>query len=179
MNVCLSGGATGADLAWGRAARAKGHRVIHFSFARHDTDAPADERRILDDAELRAADPHLAGAAKALGRPWPPRAGRNLLRRDWHQVKDSERVYAVASFRKDGQVEGGTAWAVALFLDRHHGRTCELYLFDQDRAQWLRWDRGWRPIDRPPVPRGRWTGIGTRNLNAAGRDAIRALLGAA
>ncbi len=83
-NVCLSGGADGADLVWGAEACRHGHKVRHFSFAGHRTQAPPDELVILSDNELRRADPYLAKANARLKRDWPPASqyAANLLRRD-------------------------------------------------------------------------------------------------
>lgn len=176
-NVCMSGGAKGADLAWGAEARCHGHKVLHFSFAGHRTQAPPDERVILSDDELRRADPFLAKANARLRRHWPPASkyAANLLRRDWYQARDAQRVYAVARLQENRQIEGGTAWAVAMFLDQHDGRTCEAYLFEPERRQWFTWDADWEAIARPPLPRGLWAGIGTRALSPPGEAAIRAV----
>ncbi len=176
-NVCMSGGASGADLAWGAEARRHGHKVLHFSFAGHRTRAPRDERVILSDAELQRADPYLARASARLKRAWPPASAyaANLLRRDWYQVKDAQRVYAVARLQVDQQIEGGTAWTFALFLDRHDRGPCEMYLFEPNRRQWFSWNTAWEAIALPPRPAGLWAGIGTRALTPAGEAAIRAL----
>ncbi len=178
QNICFSGGAGGADLAWGAAAAQRGDTVIHFSFRGHRTQAPRALLCVLGAAALRGADPHLRRAARYLQRPWPPASAYalSLLRRDWHQVKDSERLYAVGSFRRDGHIAGGTAWTVAMFLDRHRGTDCDAFFFDQQTRLWLRWSGEWVPIAKPPTPHGRWTGIGTRRLSAIGADAIRGLL---
>ena len=140
----MSGGADGADLVWGAEARRHGHKVLHFSFAGHRTQAPLDELIILSDDDLRRADPYLAKASARLKRRWPPASqyAANLLRRDWYQVKDAERVYAVARLQDNRQIEGGTAWTVTLFIDRHDGRPCEAYLFEPNRRQWFRWNTG-------------------------------------
>lgn len=176
-NVCLSGGAPGADLAWGAAARRSGHAIMHFSFAGHRTRARRDERIVLSAAQLRTADRHLRRVARILGRRFVADDSyrAKLLRRNWFQVRDSARLYAVAAFDRRGNVAGGTGWTVALLLARAH----EAYLFDQRRRCWLTWrglETGWQPIARPPAPRGRWTGIGTRRLSRAGRQAIDGLL---
>jgi hypothetical protein len=180
-DICFSGGARGADLAWGRAACCLGHRVMHFSFAAHKTRARRRERVMLDDAALRLADPYLGVANVRLKRRWPPRTeyAANLLRRDWYEVKDAARVYAVASRDAAGAIEGGTAWAVTLFLLRHEFGLCPAFLFDQEQRHWLRWDGVWEPIETPPIPSGAWAGIGTRDLTRAGRKAIRDLCAAA
>ena len=176
-NICMSGGADGADLVWGAEARRHGHKVLHFSFAGHRTQAPPDELVILSEDELRRADPYLAKANARLKRHWPParKYAANLLRRDWYQVKDAERVYAVARLQHNRQIEGGTAWTVALFLDQHDGRRCEAYLFEPNRKQWFKWNADWQAIAKPPPPSGLWAGIGTRALSPLGEAAIRGL----
>ena len=126
--------------------------------------------------QLAEADPHLAAASLALGRPFPPRTAyaRHLLQRDWFEVKDSARLYAVASFAADGQIAGSTAWAVAMVIARGGavGDPGEAYLFDQVAQRWLAWQGAWQPIMVPPLPSGLWTGIGARDLTAAGAAAI-------
>lgn len=176
-DICFSGGARGADLAWGALARELGHRVLHFSFAGHRTKAPAAERVILSAAQLAAADTPLRAAARTLDRPFRPRTAyaRHLLERDWFEVKDAERLYAVASLGDNGQIAGGTAWAVALFLAQQSGAACDAFLFDQAAKRWLHWRGAWEPIAAPPIPRGRWAGIGARDLSRAGAAAIAAL----
>jgi hypothetical protein len=176
-DICFSGGARGADLAWGALARRLDHRVMHFSFKTHRTKAPAAERVILSPAQLAEGHPHLRAAARALHRPFPPRTEytRHLLERDWFEVKDAERLYAVASLTEHGQIAGGTAWAVAMFLARHGEEACVAFLYDQARKRWLEWRGAWEPIAAPPIPSGRWTGIGARELSRAGAAAIAAL----
>jgi len=176
-NICLSGGARGADLAWGDAAGRRGDAVIHFSFRHHRSAAPAAVRRILTEVELRRADAELRRAARHLQRPWPVASAyaRALLRRNWYQVKDSGMLFAIGRFGEDGHIAGGTAWAVTMFLLRHRWRNCAAYFFDQSAKTWLQWRGRWIPIRQPPTPSGRWTGIGSRELSAAGADAIRGL----
>jgi len=173
----MSGGADGADLVWGAEARRHGHKVLHFSFAGHRTQAPPDELVILSDHDMRRADPYLAKASARLKRHWPPASkyAANLLRRDWYQVKNAERVYAVASLQENGQIKGGTAWTVDLFIARHDRRPCEAYLFELNRRQWFKWNTDWEAIAMRPPPLGMWAGIGTRALSPSGEAAIRGL----
>jgi hypothetical protein len=178
-NVCLSGGADGADLMWGMTAGSRGDHVIHFSFAGHKSKAPPTEVVVLTEEQLREADAHLEKANEALGRsvpykkPWVV----NLLRRNYYQVADSQRVYAVATFDKKMKVSGGTAWAVQMFIDLH-GPNCEVYVYDQIKEQWFKWmGKGWLGmVGEPSPPQGIWTGIGSRDLNEAGKIAIRRLM---
>lgn len=130
---------------------------------------------------LRQADEHLALANRKLCRTWPPKSAHSAsrLRRNWYQIRNAERVYAVGRMDDAGRIEGGTAWAVTMFIDRHGGNACGVYFFDQDAERWVEWRGEWVPIDEPPVPHGVWAGIGTRRLNEAGEAAIRRLLSAA
>jgi hypothetical protein len=203
-NWCLSGGAVGSDLQWGMTAGKAGHGVIHWSFAGHRSDAPASELIILPAEELLTADPHLKRANETLKRTFPVRpksksvkeearanAINNLLRRNWFQVGFADACYGVSTFSlPDGlrlpigepleqhrQVSGGTAWATQMFIDRHDGKTCACYVFDQEAGYWFQWIGGfWVRIYEPPKPQGIWAGIGTRKLLQVGKIAIRVLM---
>jgi hypothetical protein len=174
----MSGGADGADLQWGMCAGKAGHQVIHWSFDGHRSQAPAQELVRIPEDLLKEADEHLKVANKTLKRklpfhkPWII----NLLRRNYYQVGNSQSVYAVSTL-KDGKVQGGTAWAVQMYLDLHQDNP-QCYVFDQDVEQWLTWSNNeWTAIETPPPPTGVWAGVGTRDLNQAGKQAIRKLMG--
>lgn len=178
-NMCLSGGADGSDLQWGMTAGFAGHEVIHWSFEGHKTSAPKQELAVLTEEQLLAADPHLHKANRVLKRKTLARGSKkvlSLLRRNWYQVEHAERVYAVSTIR-GVKVEGGTGWAVQMFIDRHQGLPCEAYVFDQELEKWFCWKGEWVEIDQPIKPHGVWAGIGTRELNAKGKAAIRDLMG--
>lgn len=177
MSVCLSGGAKGADLAWGIAAEMAGHDVVHFVFEGHRSKAR--HAVVLSEDELRSADPFLKRANATLRRRWPVANPfvANLLRRNWYQVRDADAVYAVSSIGDDGLVSGGTAWAVQMFLDRFAATPCPAYVYDQAAAQWYAWRSAWEPIESPPPPEGRWAGIGSRDLKTTGLEAITQVFG--
>lgn len=178
-NICLSGGAIGSDLQWGMCAGSAGHQVIHWGFATHKSDAPVQEIVHLSAEQLDAANVYLARANKTLGRKTLSRGSEfvlNLLRRNWYQVEHAERVYAVSEVH-GVKVAGGTGWAVQMFIDRWQGLPCEAYVYDQKLEKWFCWKGEWVEIKSPPKPYGVWAGIGTRDLNKAGKAAIRSLLG--
>lgn len=176
-NLCLSGGAKGADLQFGMCAGMIGHGVIHWSFDGHRSDAPEQEIVRLTKAQLEEADIALAKAALRTRRNSTPRSMfvRNLLRRNWYQVRDAERVYAVATIDNNGHVSGGTAWAVAMFMDRFEGEPCEIYVYDMSVSQWVTWDGHFWIVIQPPKPHGVYAGVGSRDLMDNGKEAIRAL----
>jgi len=174
-NICLSGGAIGADYLWGEVASMFGHQIVHFGFAGHRSKVPRATIYTLTEEALLDADPYLVRANKTLDRRWPVRDHHvaSLLRRNFYQVIETDSVYAVASLDR-GHVAGGTAWAVQMYLDRFdRGVELPCYVFDQNVGTWTQWDGdGFLEIDLPPRPAGLWTGIGTRKLNTAGTNAI-------
>lgn len=185
-NICFSGGAIGADTAWCDAAIIAGHQVINYSFQKHKTDAPSHTLYRLSEAELAEADEHLKVANKTLKRylpfhkPWII----NLLRRNYYQIRDTHSVYAVSKIDKKGLVEGGSAWAVYMFVDKlkYEGKQlddCPIYVYSQVTRTWMQLEEdGWFALDKqPPTPHGLWTGIGTRDLTDDGALAIKSIFG--
>lgn len=161
-----------------------GHSVIHWSFAKHKHFVAEDEIVRLSEEQLEVADPFLSKAAKSIKRPWPGNRShmvKSLLRRNYYQVAWSEALYGVGTI-KDGLVQGGTGWAVQMFLDRFEieaqFQPINLFFYEQNEENWYQWIGGWKALEgTPPVPTGIWAGVGTRDLNDAGKWAIRELLG--
>ncbi|RGP70987.1 hypothetical protein FSPOR_3674 [Fusarium sporotrichioides] len=180
-NVCLSGGADGADMEWSNCAASVGHQVIHWSFPGHSSQAPDDQIIRLSDEELEISHTAIENAARALGKS-PPRRPTvaRLLRRNYYQVAWSEACYAVTFVSEagdDAKSPGGTVWATTMFSQLHPGSR-SLYVFDQIRGVWLQWQgESWVVIETPPRPTGVWAGIGARALQQNGKDAIRKLMG--
>lgn len=181
-DVCLSGGAAGADQAWGLAFFSHtGHKIppIHYSFEGHRK-TPHPWFTVLTSEQLAEADPFLKEANKRLRRSFPSSSDfvNNLLRRNYFQVRDTEKVYAVGKIDfLSGLLEGGTSWAVQMYIDICVAKQTPpiVYVFDQNKVGWYEYNysrQSWDRISQPPVPSGRWTGIGTRELTADGREAI-------
>lgn len=176
-NVCLSGGAKGADVAWGNAAKEAGHTVIHLGF--QGMNQSHEPFKVLNVVKLLEADEHLKKANQTLKRgsfPYKSEYVNNLLRRNFWQIKHTERVYGVG-WLKDGMVQGGTGWAFQMAFDRG---IFEQYFFDQITNKWwklvhLLFGFKWVEADKPPKPHGVYTGIGTRELSNDGRLAIRTI----
>lgn len=175
--VCLSGGALGSDLQWGMCAGMAGATVIHWSFEGHKTSAPESEVVKLDDALLNQANDAIKRASVVLKkRPPTKNFTKKLIQRNFYQVRDAGSIYAVSSILPDGNVAGGTGWAVAMYLDLHGPTNC--FVFDQVVDAWFTRDgSAWTKIQSPPKPAGVWAGVGTTDLLQNGKDAIRTLLG--
>lgn len=192
-NVCLSGGAKGADYEWGQAASLIGHKVIHWSFPFHvkarDANIPAYQIVELSDSELLKEDvTHAVRLAASAQDQDPPQRDETwrLIHRIYFQVAWSISLYAVTEIDR----KGGTRWAMEMFALIHPGLATDggLWMFDQDEKvnAWLRyrggdgnWETRWEILgneEQPPRPSGRWAGVGTRDLNGNGRRAVRRLL---
>lgn len=181
LNICYSGGALGADLAFGDAAKAAGQRVVHWHFEEKKRDK--EDFHILSSVQLKMADPFLMYANKTLQRgsyPYSKEYTNNLLRRNYFQVVQSDSLYAVSRI-KDGQVLGGTAWATQMFIDKNKGDGCSCFVFDMNSEHWHIWDgtafyRNPQTIlgkvFSPPKPTGKYAGVGSRELTDKGQQAI-------
>ena len=188
MNYCIYGDAKGADLEWGLAAKAAGHKVIHYVFENHKENK-GQHSVVLSQEELDTADPYLRTANKSLKRSFPTRNGfvNNLLRRNYFQVKDSKRLYAVVNGFDPANpkvVQGGTAWAVQMFIDLNPNNS--LYVFNQSEGVWYTWEVGveddafeatwgWNKTQMIPTPYGIYAAVGTRELTDIGKQAISEL----
>lgn len=176
-DICFSGGAIGADYYWSWKAERMGHRVRAYSFPGHQFTGPARWRQDVALENLQEIMPKvkLAGIklnkSGALSANWYVRA---LLCRNYFQIKDVERVYAIGYIKPNGVVDGGTSWALQMFIDRFQGESCPCHIWDLERKWWYRWDgREWSAcISLPPRPEGHYAGIGTRKFNDWGRKAI-------
>ena len=172
-NTCFSGGAKGADTLFGLYAYAANHTVYHYSFDGHRIENTF--RRILTGSQLQIADPHILRANDILGRgnfkKYSPYV-KNLLRRNYWQIKDSKTVYAVGNMNYRNAIQGGTAWAVQMAIDKG----IPIYFFDQILKKWFKHEGSWAEMDNLPIPpHGPYTGIGSRTLTDTGKQAIKEL----
>jgi hypothetical protein len=184
-NVCFSGGAEGADTAWGKAATAAGHEIVHYVFEGIGRNH-AYPRVYLNEAELGIANQYLLKANETLKRgsfPYNSEYVNKLLRRNYWQVKHSERVYAVAPLNPElTQVRGGTGWAVQMAIDLG---IHEIFVFDTVSNEWWVYLHQFNRFtsfedvkpSKPPAPCGCYTGIGSREITQSGLQAIKEIYG--
>jgi hypothetical protein len=167
-----SGGAAGAESAFGQYAEQHGLAEVNFTFDGH---AVVRNRGLyaLSPEELAQGDAALVAIARHIHRQLPGDEGsRRLLLSIWHQVHHGEAVFVVGRIQGDGTVTGGTGWGA------EYAKQCNkpLYVFDQARDAWYRWrNRDWEPEAAPSVVSNRFTGTGTRFLEPNGHAAIAGL----
>lgn len=189
MNLCLSGGAAGSDLAWGKYAKMAGHGLIHYVFNGHKYAGKPDSL-ILSDFALETASNALKRASLWMnGAKFPTSSNfvNNLLQRNFFQIASAESIYAITTLENNFP-KGGTAWAIVM---ANQARNKNIFLLDQETETWyhvpmMERDLGpdeivtrliLDPIGMPPTPSGIYAGIGTRKLNSYGENSIRTLYG--
>jgi hypothetical protein len=163
-----SGGAIGADSTFDSIGKSKGFGIHKHYF--HGKRTPMGNVQITD-VEEREGWIHVLQANKTLERK--PHAYRDLLSRNWFQVKNAEAIFAISELKNFHEVQGGTGWAVQMAIDNHK----TVYVFDQKHNRWLVYDYEENCFEfcEDPILTENYAGIGTRKLNEYGKNAIEKL----
>ncbi|MEM7411555.1 MAG: hypothetical protein AAF430_15085 [Myxococcota bacterium] len=168
--ILFSGAANGSEAAFGAAAERHGVAEVNFSFEGHN-DARTRGIRVLTEPELKQGDVSLTYVSRLMHREFrDTRLFRRVLQSIWHQVNSGHEIFVVGRILEDDTVKGGTGWGAEF------AKLCNkpLYVYDQLKEGWFRWNGdAWESTERPPViTQPRFTGTGTRFLEAHGKDAI-------
>lgn len=163
-----SGGANGAEEEFGILAEKWGVNEVNFTFDEHKQ-ARTRGRYELSPRELAAGDVSLVYVSRRLNRNYSEGSLiRRVLQTIWHMVSRSQQVFVIGEVQPDGTVKGGTGWSVELARMWNKG----LWVFDQDRDGWFRWDGTDWVSSTPIIESIHFTGTGTRYLTDAGKRAI-------
>ncbi len=167
-----SGGALGAESAFGEAAAARGVHEVNFTFAGH-LQARTRGRYELSPKELAMGDVSLAYVSRRLHRTYNDQSGliRGVLQTLWHMVSRSQQVFVVGVIQADGTVVGGTGWGVELAKTWSR----ELWVFDQEKGSWFTLESGQWVAGLPVIRANHFSGTGTRYLEPSGKVAIEDL----
>ncbi len=168
----FSGGAQGAEAAFGELAERYGVNEVNYSFEGHQVARDRGER-VLTPEELARKDVSLTYVSKLLHRRFTNApVMRKVLQTIMYQVESGHEIFVVGTIQDDDTVKGGTGWGAEF------AKICNkpLYVFGQVRNAWFHWEQdSWKEIDPPTIRRHHFTGTGTRFLEANGREAIEAL----
>lgn len=168
----LSGGAQGAEQAFGACADRYGLHEMTFSYPGR---AVARDRGLveLSDVELKAGAVSPVYLRAQMHREFPSTPNfQKMLQTIWHQVNTAGQVFVVGTILSDQTVKGGTGWAAE--LGRHWNKP--VYVYDQSLKRWVHWKaKVWVECEPPRISSTRFTGSGTRFLNEDGQKAIDAL----
>lgn len=166
-----SGGARGAEEAFGEAAARHGCHEVNLTFDDHHIRRTVNART-LSAQDLAKGDVSMVEVAKRVGRDYSTRPWmRQILQSIWHQVNNGYQVFVVGTIQGDGTVKGGTGWGVE--LAKMFNRP--LHVFDQEKGHWFTWRHDTWVEEIPTVRHKTFCGTGTRNLNEAGQQAIEEL----
>ena len=172
--ILFSGGAPGAEAAFGACAERYGIEEVNFTFAGHKIDRQRGVR-VLNHEELLAGDVSLEYVSRLMHRRYAEGPTiRKVLQSLWYQLNNGQEIYVIGSVQEDATVRGGTGWGAEF------AKLCNkpLYVFDQDKDAWLTWTgEAWMPSgsDQPIITHPHITGTGTRTLRENGARAIEDL----
>src|SRR6187401_470461 len=170
--ILFSGGALGAEEAFGACAESFGIEEVNFSFDGHK---PARARgiRVLNHEELYAGEVSLAYVSRLMNRRYPDTPTfRKVLQSIWYQVNHGQEIYVIGHILEDGTVRGGTGWGAEF------AKLCNkpLHVFDQEKNSWFSWTgEDWEKrssANGPIITHVHFTGTGTRKIQANGKRAI-------
>ena len=173
--ILFSGGAPGAEAAFGACAERYGIDEVNFTFAGHKIERQRGVR-VLNHEELLAGDVSLEYVSRLMHRRYSEGPTiRKVLQSLWYQLNNGREIYVIGSILEDGTVKGGTGWGAEF------AKLCNkpLSVFDQDRDAWFHWNgAAWDQLDasnQPVIGHLHFTGTGTRTLRDNGRREIDAL----
>src|SRR5436305_8609324 len=162
--ILFSGGAAGAEAAFGACAEAHGIEEVNFPFEGHKI-ARHRGVRVLNHEELQNGDVSLEYVGRLMQRRYADAPTiRKVLQTLWYQVNSGQEIYVIGTILDDNTVRGGTGWGAEF------AKLCNkaLHIFDQDKDAWFRWSgREWQPLPADAIPvitHPHFTGTGTGRL---------------
>lgn len=170
--ILFSGGAKGAETAFGELAEKYGVEEVNYSFEGHPTER---ERglRMLTEEELALKDVSLTYVSRLMNRKFSTAPlFRKVLQSICWQVASGFEIFVVGKIQDDLTVKGGTGWAA------EYAKICNktLYVFDQEKDGWFRWAKTeFEAVEAPVIEYKHFTGTGTRFLEENGKKAIEGL----
>lgn len=173
--VCHSGGAAGADYYFETLGNDFHVKTIAYSYkTKHHY---SENKKELSQAEFHEGCQMVERANQTLRRFRYQRM-KNLLARNWFQVKNADEIFAIGSIKRQKEIQfvkGGTGWAVQMAIDSNK----PVFVFDQNEARWYYWDFYKKDFlvyeQEPRITSSNFAGIGTRKINMFGIQAIENL----
>jgi len=174
--ILFSGGASGAEAAFGACSAQHGVEEVNFTFEVHKIERHRGVR-VLNHEELQAGDVSLEYVSRLTHRRYADAPTiRKVLQTLWYQVNHGQEIYVIGAILDDGTVRGGTGWGAEF------AKLCNkpLHVFDQDKNSWFTWTgEDWQKrssVDAPLITHPHFTGTGTRTLKDNAKRAIDQLL---
>ncbi len=173
--ILFSGGAHGAEAAFGACAERAGIEEVNFTFDGHQIERQRGVR-VLNHEELLAGDVSLDYVSRLMHRRYADSPTiRRVLQTLWYQINSGQEIYVIGTILEDRTVRGGTGWGAEF------AKLCNkpLHVFDQAEDAWFTWTANdWTRLasaSGPTITHTHFTGTGTRVLQDNGRHAIEGL----
>lgn len=179
--INYSGGAVGSDSLWESEGEKYGVKTVAYSFYGHNISSK--NRWTLTQQQLDDGFTHVEIANKSLKRNIYNISTyvKNLLSRNWFQVRESDCIYAIGILKSNREVLGGTGWAVSMGIDNNK----PIYVFEQNENSWYEYIKDGDTENDKFTPSGKFlkishipklsenfAGIGTRDINENAKKAI-------
>ena len=185
INIATSGGAQGADTAWGKTMNKFGVPVVHYLSKGRVKDFETRKvqgiRRDLSETELYSLGHIVDKANTTLERKLDPKF-YDIILRNAHQIKNANSVFAIGEIETsqtgkrahlNGRtVKGGSGWAVQMGIDKGLQK---IFVYDQKQKSWFKFDAAadrFKPILEAPKLTRNPALIGTRKMTKEGYRAI-------
>ncbi|WP_045212190.1 hypothetical protein [Desulfonatronovibrio magnus] len=170
--ILYSGGAKGAEACFCELAEKHGFDEVNYSFEGHTIERTRGVRYLTSE-ELARKDVSITYVSGLMSRTYS-RAPifRKVLQTICWQVSSGMEIFVVGQIQDDKTVKGGTGWGA------EYAKICNkpLYVFDQVKENWFRWNEGeWAEIKEPVISKNHFTGTGTRFLESNGKEALKEL----
>ena len=170
--ILHSGGAAGTEAYFGLMAERRGLQEVNYSFEGHQAERSRGVR-FLTNEELALKDVSLSYVSRLMSRQYTTAPlFRKVLQSICWQVSSGHEVFVVGTILPDDTVKGGTGWGAEF------AKICNkpLWVFDQEKNGWFKWDKDKWVSDPAPVISARHvTATGTRFLEENGKVAIETL----
>lgn len=181
--ICHSGGASGSDSYFENIGSEYGVRTRAYSYKTPKHTSP--NKVEISENDYREGIIEINKANHWLNR-YGIHKYMNLLARNWCQVKYSNQIIAIGMIVDPGEkglrgyrcnskyqsVDGGTGYAVMCAINNEK----PVFVYDQFKKEWFRWSytsMSFIKCDSPKILTKNFAGIGTREINSDGIQAIR------
>lgn len=161
-----SGAAKGSDTEWANIGKEYGlGKQVDYTVESMDNPRLTQENREEIETAYQAAVKFLE--RKPLDAD--SYAGK-LVRRDYLQAKAADSIFAISTITNN-KVNGGTGYAVTMAINMNKS----VHVYDQVKKQWYTWDYTTNTFKEETTPTltPKFAGIGTREINENGKQAIR------
>lgn len=184
--ICHSGGAKGSDSIFESICMQNNIEVKAYSYK---TPYHISLNKVeISENDYKEGMSEIYKANRILNR-WGINKYMNLLARNWTQVKYSDEIFAIGRIIKSGckgqkgyynnskfdVLDGGTSYAVQMGINHKK----PIHVFEQNIKKWYRWSyitNKFIEENDPVISKENFAGVGTREINEFGSNAIKELI---